>query len=285
MALATFNSRMLKGSNQRIGRRETPAGWANRSRWPGARARLAAAMLLAVLLGQHAWPRDTADPGATARQAYLEAQREHTAHPQDANAAWRFARATFDLGDFATNNAERAELAQQGIAACKDALVRNTNCAPLHYYLGLNDGQLARTRTLGALRLVDQMEREFNTTIALDPDFDYAGAERTLGLLYRDAPAFASIGSKTKARAHLERALELAPRYPDNRLVLIESELKWGDRKSAREQLKLLEQAWPAAQAEFTGPAWAASWTDWTARLEKLRRTLEEPARLETPRH
>jgi Flp pilus assembly protein TadD len=94
-----------------------------------------------------------------------------------------------------------------------------------------------------------------------------------------------SIGSRSKARQHLERALQLAPEYPENRLNLVESDLKWGDRKSARQELKLLEQGWPSARARFSGPAWASSWADWQTRLEKAKKILEEPARLESPRH
>jgi len=104
-------------------------------------------------------------------------------------------------------------------------------------------------------------------------------------LLYRDAPALTSIGSRTKARQHLQRAVELAPHYPENRLILIETLIKWGDRKTAREELKLLEDGLSAAKSEFAGPAWAGSWTDWDARLDKVRKTLEEPARLESPQH
>ena len=228
---------------------------------------------------------DGSDAGTSARQAFQEAKSEFQSHPQNAQATWQFARAAFDLGDHATNSSERAEIAQQGIAACKQALAKEPDSAPLHYYLGLNEGQLARTRSLGALRLVDQMEREFTRSIQLDASFDFAGAERSLGLLYRDAPVLASIGSRTKARLHLQRAIELAPGDPENRLNLIESDLKWADRKSARHELKLLEDSWAAARSEFAGPVWASSWADWDARLEKVKKTLEEPARLESPRH
>lgn len=226
-----------------------------------------------------------ADPVAAAQSAYDHAKKAYDAHPQDSDAAWKFARATFDLADIVSSNSQRASIAEQGIAACKQALEKKPDSAPLHYYLGLNQGELARTKSLGALKLVDQMEREFTRAIELDPNFDYAGAERSLGLLYRDAPAFASIGSKSKARIHLQRSVELAPKYPDNRLNLIESELKWNDRKGARHDLKSLEDSWAAAKTEFSGSEWAASWQDWEARLDKIKKTLEEPPRLETPRH
>ncbi len=225
------------------------------------------------------------DPIPGAEKAFAQAKTNYSIHSADLRATWEFGRSTFELADIVPGNARRAVIAQEGIEACKRALEHAPDSAPLHYYLGLNLGELARTKTLGALRLVDQMEREFIKSIELDPSFDYAGAERSLGMLYRDAPSFASIGSKSKARTHLHRALELAPRYPENRLDMLESELKWGDRKAARRELKLLDDGWNAARSEFAGPDWVASWADWAARREKARKALDEPARLETPRH
>lgn len=225
------------------------------------------------------------DPIPGAEKAFAQAKTNYSLRSDDVRAAWEFARTTYELADIVPGNARRAVLAQEGIEACKRALEHAPDSAALHYYLGLNLGELARTKSLGALRLVDQMEKEFIKSIELDPSLDYAGAERSLGMLYRDAPSFASIGSKSKARTHLNRALELAPRYPENRLDLLESELKWGDRKAARRELKLLEDGWDAARLELAGLDWVASWADWTTRLEKARRALDEPARLETPRH
>src|SRR5438132_12182095 len=105
----------------------------------------------------------------------------------------------------------------------------------------MNQGQLARTRGLGALKIVDEMQREFIIARDLDAHFDHGGPERNLGLLYRDAPSLGSIGNRNKARVHLQRAAELAPEYPENRLNLIEAYLKWSDRNGARRELKALE--------------------------------------------
>ena len=90
---------------------------------------------------------------------------------------------------------------------------------------GHDYGQLARAEapSLAAYRLVRQMEREFKTAADLDKSFDYAGPERTLGLLYRDAPGWpVSIGSRRTAREYLELAAKLAPDYPGNHLNLVE---------------------------------------------------------------
>jgi tetratricopeptide (TPR) repeat protein len=222
---------------------------------------------------------------AAARQALHQAKARSQIEPNSVQAGWQLGRAYFDLAEFATNSAERAELAQEGIAACQHALAQASNSAPAHYYLGLNLGQLARTRILGALKLVSQMEGEWLIARALDERLDYGGPDRSLGLLYRDAPTIGSIGSRSKAREHLQRAQDLVPDYPENRLNLIETELKWGNRKDAQRDLKLLKEALPAARTSFPAEAWAESWADWENRVQTLRKALEEPSKvLESPR-
>ena len=217
---------------------------------------------------------------AYAQRNFQEAQAHYRDAPGEATAAWKFARACFDVADLATNKTERASLAEQGIAACQQAIARESNSAPAHYYLGMNLGQLARTKGLTALKLVDQMQREFTRARDLEEQFDWAGPDRNLGLLYRDAPAIGSIGSRTKAREHLKRAVELAPRYPENRLNLIEAYLQWGEPNNARRELAALEEVWPGARTNFVGEAWAASWADWEPRLKKLKKKIEGPSQI-----
>ncbi len=174
--------------------------------------------------------------------------------PTARTAAWQFARACFDFADFATNDTERAAIARQGIAACQELLARETNSAPGHYYLAMNYGQLARAEapSVAAYRLVKQIEHEFKTAADLDKSFDYAGPERNLGLLYRDAPGWPfSIGSKRKARDFLDQAAKLAPDYPENHLNLAESFLQWHESDNAKSELKTLDALWPAAANEF----------------------------------
>jgi hypothetical protein len=223
-------------------------------------------------------------PGFVQRE-YAQARERYVRQPEDLEAGWQFARAAFDLAEYATNNTERAELAELGIAAARQVLARDSNSVPGLYYLGLNLGQLARTRGIGALKLVDQMETLFKRACELDAGFNHAGPERTLGLLYRDAPPIASVGSRSKARHHLQRAVELAPGYPDNRLNLIESYLKWGDRNGAVRELKALEAMLPEAREAFAGPAWEASWKEWNQRIVQVRPKVEKPPpSLRTPR-
>ena len=215
---------------------------------------------------------------ARAEKAFRQAQIEF-ASGTNGSAAWHFARACFDFADFATNEVERAEIARQGIAACRELLDRETNSAPGHYYLAMNYGQLARAEapSLAAYHLVKQIEREFKTAAELNPSFDYAGPERCLGLLYRDAPVWPfSIGSRRKARENLELAAKLAPDYPENHLNLAESFLQWHESDNANGELVTLHALWPEAQTNFTGAAWERSWDDWSMRRDAARKKLGE---------
>jgi tetratricopeptide (TPR) repeat protein len=215
---------------------------------------------------------------ARAGAEYHRAQTKFQSNTNDSVAAWQFARACYDFTDFVTNNAGRATLASQGIAACRQSLACESNSAPGHYYLAIELGQLADTkRNLAAYKLVREMEREFKTADDLDEHFDYAGPARCLGLLYRDAPVWpVSIGGRHKAREWLEQAVKLAPDYPENRLNLVESYWQWKDHEAAGNELKALDALWPSGQTNFAGEAWEQCWNDWTTRREVAHKNLKE---------
>jgi Tfp pilus assembly protein PilF len=88
------------------------------------------------------------------------------------------------------------------------------------------------------------------------------------------APVIASIGSRSKARQRLRRAVELAPMYPENRLNLIEALLKWGDLEAARREATYLEELWPEARRRFSDASWAESWLDWEKRFQTAKRRI-----------
>ena len=206
---------------------------------------------------------------ARAEAAFVRAQKQFADRPGDAAAAWQLGRASFDWAEFATNTAQRAAVAQTGIAACRHLLAREPSSAPGHYYLGLVQGELAKAEapSLAAYKLVKEMELEFKTAAELDGKIDFAGPPRCLGLLYRDAPVWPiSIGSKRKAHEWLDRAAALAPDYPENQLNLAESHVRWHQAAEAEKPLKKLEAVWPAARTNLAGEAWEPSWDDWTAR-------------------
>lgn len=232
-----------------------------------------------------AGPADTNAAIVQFTRTFREVHEQFLARTNNPEIAWHFARACFDLADIATNNPKRAEFASEGIAAARHALALDSNSAPAHYYLGMNLGELADTRhNLSALHMTREMEREFLAADRLDEHFDYAGADRNLGLLYLQAPVVFSVGDRAKGRRYLEAAVRLAPEFPENRLNLIEAYLNLHDTGEALGQLADLEKLWPAAQKEFTGPEWALTWADWDARLSMAKKRLATAAKtIESP--
>jgi tetratricopeptide (TPR) repeat protein len=205
-----------------------------------------------------------------AERAYDAAKARYQTNTSDDAVAQQFASACFDEADQTSEESVRASMAREGIQVCRLWLQREPNSAAAHYYLGMNLGQLARTKSLGALPLVREMEKEWLTALALDSHFDYAGADRNLGLLYRDTPGFPlSIGSRSKAEQHLRRAVELDPEYPENHLNLIETDLK---RRPAAvpAECEKLRGILPDARRRFTGPQWQSAWEDWNPRIQKI---------------
>jgi tetratricopeptide (TPR) repeat protein len=219
------------------------------------------------------------------QKTYQMAKARFYAQTNDAEAAWKFGQACFDWADCVTSNAGREEVALQGINACRTLLNRDTNSVPGHYYLGMNLGQLASTKSLGALKIVQEMEIEFKIALRLDPLFDLGGPDRNLGLLYHQAPGWPiSLGSRAKAKQHLQKALKLSPDYPENVLNLIEADLDWGDRSGALRELKVLDALWPTARLKFTGEQWESSWADWTTRREQAKKKAAASSRpVESP--
>ena len=211
------------------------------------------------------------DPVVRAEQTYLQTRIRYEQDRTDTHLMWQFGQACFELADVVSSNARRAKLAGEGIDVCKAALEREPKLAAAQYYYALNIGQLARTKSIGALRLVSQMESALKQTIKVDPQIDFAGPHRSLGLLYRDAPGWpASIGSRNKARQHLEKAVELRGEFPENWLALLESYAKWGDKRALQSNIKKVDELLVAARAKYNGETWAVQWQDWERRWHAL---------------
>jgi tetratricopeptide (TPR) repeat protein len=212
-----------------------------------------------------------------AQKAYEVARDAYRAAPQNDEAVWRYGRAIFDLAEFAKNDDAREELALEGIAVCRALVTRSPRHAAGHYYLGMNLGQLARTKTLGALSIVREMESVFKRSAELDNKVHYSGADRCLGILYLEAPGWpTSIGSKSKARLHLQRCVELSPEYPDNHLELMEAYVEWRDTKALQKAAKAYEELLPQAHETFTGERWEENWLDWNKRWQAIQNKLRK---------
>ena len=202
----------------------------------------------------------------------------NASNPSDTNSlalVHALCRLSYDLASIQPSHEQRARLTQVGIAAAEASLARHPGSARTHYYLALNLGELARTKNVGALRMLPRMRDSLESARKLDESLDHGGPDRTLGLLFLEAPGWpASIGSKSKARAHFLRAITLAPEHPSNHLCLAEALLRWREAEEAAARLASLDALWTNAQARMAGPQWAADWADWSRRREALRTAL-----------
>ena len=208
-----------------------------------------------------------------AEQAYLLAVKDFNTQTNSPQVALAAAIASFDWSEFATNDTQLAEIARQGIQACRRLLAKETNSGAGHYYLAMNLGKLAKAEapSLSAYRRVHEVEDEFLKATQLDAHYDYAGPARNLGQLYFQAPGWPlSIGSKSKARQWFELAVKLEPGYPENQLKLAEARLQWRQREELENSLKSIAAIWPAARTNFVGAAWEQRWPDWDARKNTL---------------
>jgi tetratricopeptide (TPR) repeat protein len=246
--------------------------------WPFPLPEMARFVLILSIFGSLSAGADTnsaaAIPAPTQSQAsnlYIVARSNYVAQAGNTTSAWRFAEACFERAEYATNDTQRAAFAEEGIAAARFATEMDPKSAPAHFYLAMNKGQLARTRSLTALTLVKEMEESFLRSLKLDPTFDYAAAHRSLGMLYLDAPRWpASIGNKSKARKHLEKAVELAPDYPTNHLTLMDAYLRWGDKSPLTTAMNRYRRILPKVQEKYAGDRWQSSWRNWNADWQKV---------------
>ena len=228
-----------------------------------------------VLIAEPPWARAANDENSLAdraERAFVSAKQSAGRERTNIAALIRLSRAAFEWAEFSQSGDQRAEVATRGIEAARTAIQKADTNAAAHYWLAMNLGQLARTKSLGALKLVREMETEFLRARALDPRVDFAGPDRSLGFLYRDAPGWpTSIGNRKKSRAHFEAAVKLEPDFPDNQLALAESFFEWGDKQSFSRQLEAAESVMGKARPTFTGADWEASWADWNKRLSVLK--------------
>lgn len=204
-------------------------------------------------------------------RVYEQARIEYLKSPGQPALAWQLARACFDRAEGITSRPVRSALAKEGVEACRVALKESPANAACHYYLGLNLGILAQTQPLRALGLIREMESQWQACQLLDPGFDHAGADRSLGMLYAECPpAPLGVGSRSKARFHLARAVQLAPDHPENRILWIEFLIERGEKAMAAEEFKALKKILPDARIRLSGEEWEATWKTWEARTDTL---------------
>jgi len=200
-----------------------------------------------------------------------------SARPESLEARWKLLRALHFAGEFvvAEEDAKRARF-ERGIAVADAGLAQLTERAgagrPLHELppqeleAALEEAGLARrdvarlyfwaaihwgawSRTVGLLEAVregvaDRLRDYARVTVALEPAYEEGGAFRLLGRLHAelpDIPFLTGWVDRGKAIPLLERAREIDPDHPGNRLLLAITLLDLAPDRRA-EAIALLEE-------------------------------------------
>jgi hypothetical protein len=130
--------------------------------------------------------------------------------PTQFEAAWKLARAGYWLGGHADGDAIRSEC-ERGMAAARTAIQLAPNRPEGHFWLAANMGRLAESQGIRAgLRYRKPVREALEQVLAIDPAFQQGSADRALGRWYFRVPRLFG-GSRTKAEAHLRKALSYNP--------------------------------------------------------------------------
>jgi tetratricopeptide (TPR) repeat protein len=129
---------------------------------------------------------------------------------------------------------------EHGVNFGKEAVTLNPRAIYGNYWYASNVGMLGLCRgMMASLASVDPMKKSYEIVLKENERFFFAGPHRALGRLYHMAPGWPiSVGNKTKALHHLEKAVEIAPEFFNNRLYLAELYIDIGNRDKAKKELE-----------------------------------------------
>jgi len=161
-------------------------------------------------------------------------------------------RGCFILGDLSEKKDIRRQYYEKGRSYAESLLEEDQASLAGHYWLGLNLAGLADVGSAFTGRsLLPRILDELRRSLALNEAYDQAGAHRTLGLIYFEAPRPPfSVGDLDQSLKHLTAAVRLAPECSTNHLYLAETLLRLGRKDEARQELaRVLSSPRPAWHA------------------------------------
>lgn len=170
--------------------------------------------------------------------------------PDDYGALWRLSRAHFFLGQEARDDAQARSHHLAGIDAGRRAVRVSGAGVEGHFWLGVNLALLAQLeKPLSAILAALGARRALRRAVRIDAGYHAAGPLRVLARLESKLPRILG-GGRSRARAHFEEAIRLAPSNTVTRIYFAELLLECGQTVRARAELEAL----PALDFD---PAWA----------------------------
>ncbi|HNF27300.1 MAG TPA: hypothetical protein PKV80_22690 [Leptospiraceae bacterium] len=141
---------------------------------------------------------------------------------------------------FETNPKRQKLFYEHGVNYGREAATLNPRAIYGNYWYASNVGMLGICRgIMASLASIDPMKKSYEIVLKENEGFFFGGPHRALGRLYHMAPGWPiSIGSKSKALFHLERAVELGPEFFNNRLFLAELYVDIGQKDKAKAELQ-----------------------------------------------
>lgn len=166
-------------------------------------------------------------------------------HPEKDIIRGKLSAVYFYRGLFAEEGSKvREDYFDRGVESGKEAITLNPRAIYGNFWYASNLGYLGLCRgMLASLASIDPFHKSMQVVLKENENFYFAGPHRALGRLYHQAPGWPlSIGNKNKAGEHLEKAVELAPNFFNNRLYLGEYLLEMGKREEAKRHLEWCAQ-------------------------------------------
>ena len=176
---------------------------------------------------------------AVLRQARINAEGNY-------EAAWKLAKFDYYLGSHATDDREREAAFREGIDAGKIAVQLQGDKADGHFWLGANYGGSAKISMLAALAEFQDIRREMERVIEIDPNYEFGSGYMVLGQVYLEVPRILG-GDKEKAVEYLERGLRFGSDNGLLRLRLAEGYHATGRDRDARKQIDFILKMTPGS--------------------------------------
>ena len=126
---------------------------------------------------------------------------------------------------------EDAVLAVSSARVCTQAAPENAAC---WYWLGAGLGVQAREKPSTGVSALPEIVKAFERALAIDSDYEEAGPDRALALVFLRAPGWpVGPGDPDRGLAHAEAAIRRRPDSPQNVLALAEARASTDDRDGA----------------------------------------------------
>ncbi len=174
-----------------------------------------------------------------ARQGLIVLSQAFATNPSDYEVAWRIAKFNYYVGAHSTDDEVKEKSFHDGTEAGKQAVQFNDNRPEGHFWLGANYGGNAEISTLAGLSEIEDIKREMEAVLKLDPNYEGGSAYMALGQMYMKAPRMLG-GDLPKAIDLLEKGIKAGPNNGLMRLRLAQAYMAAHRNEDARKQIEIL---------------------------------------------